>query len=68
MYRVPGRSLLMVRNVGHLMGSDLMQDIDGNNAPEGIIDGVITSLIGSIDLQKNEGDKFRNSRTGASIL
>jgi malate synthase len=67
-YCVPGRSLLMVRNVGHLMGSDLMLDVDGNKAPEGIIDGVITSLIGSLDLQKNEGDKLRNSRLGSIYI
>ncbi len=68
MYCVPGRSLLMVRNVGHLMGTDLIQDIDGNNAPEGIIDAVITALIGSIDLQKNAGDTFRNSRAGSIYI
>ena len=68
MYRVPGRSLLMVRNVGHLMGTDLLQDIEGNNAPEGIVDAVITALIGSIDLQKNADDKLRNSRTGSIYI
>ena len=68
MYRVPGRSLLMVRNEGHLMGTDLLQDIEGNNAPEGIVDAVITALIGSIDLQKNANDKFRNSRSGSIYI
>jgi malate synthase len=67
-YRVPGRSVLLVRNVGHLMGTDLVQDEHGNNAPEGIIDGVITALIGSLDLQKSEGDNFRNSRTGSIYI
>lgn len=61
MYRVAGRSLLMVRNVGHLMGTDLIQDSTGNNAPEGIVDALITTLIASIDMQKNDRDKFRNS-------
>ena len=68
MYRVPGRSLLLVRNVGHLMGTDLIQDPEGNNAPEGIIDGVITALIGSLDLQKNEHDNYKNSRTGSIYI
>ena len=67
-YRVPARSLLLVRNVGHLMGTDLIQDINGNNAPEGIIDGVVTALIGSLDLQKNEDDNYRNSRTGSIYI
>ena len=67
-YRVPGRSVLLVRNVGHLMGTDLIQDINGNNAPEGIIDGVVTALIGSIDLQKSEQDYFRNSRSGSIYI
>tara|TARA_R110001583_G_scaffold67490_2_gene192852 strand:- start:3318 stop:5510 length:2193 start_codon:yes stop_codon:yes gene_type:complete len=68
LYCVPGRSLLLVRNVGHLMGSDLIQDIDGNNAPEGIIDAVITSLIGSLDLQKPISNKHRNSRSGSIYI
>ena len=67
-YCVPGRSVLLVRNVGHLMGTDLIQDPDGNNAPEGIIDGVITALIASLDLQKGENDNFRNSRTGSIYI
>ena len=68
MYRVPGRSLLMVRNVGHLMGTDLIQDDEGNNAGEGIVDALITSLIGSLDLQKTDADKFRNSKTGSIYI
>jgi len=68
MYRVPGRSLLMVRNVGHLMGTDLIQDSEGNHAPEGIVDAVITSLIGSLDLQKSANDPFRNSHTDSIYI
>jgi len=67
-YQVPGRSLLMVRNVGHLMGTDLMADINGNHAPEGIVDAVITALIGSLDLQKNSEANLRNSRTGSIYI
>jgi len=67
-YVVHGRSLLLVRNVGHLMGTDLMTDCSGNNAPEGIIDAVITALIGSIDLQANATTKVTNSRSGSIYI
>ncbi|MDN4503440.1 malate synthase G [Alteromonadaceae bacterium BrNp21-10] len=65
-YRLHGRSLLMVRNVGHLMESDLMQDQFGNFVPEGIMDAVVTSLIGALDLQRQQG--IRNSRTGSIYI
>ncbi|MBJ7536853.1 malate synthase G [Marinomonas transparens] len=62
-YRLHGRSLLLVRNVGHLMECDLMQDAQGNFVPEGIVDAVVTVLIGALDLQRTSG--IRNSRTGS---
>lgn len=62
-YRLHGRSLLLVRNVGHLMECDLMQDELGNFVPEGIMDAVVTVLIGALDLQRTQG--LRNSRTGS---
>ncbi len=65
-YQLPGRSLMLVRNVGHLMDTELMQDEQGNYAPEGIVDAVVTSLIGMLDLQKTEG--IRNSRTGSIYI
>lgn len=65
-YRLPGRALLLVRNVGHLMECDLMQDAQGNFAPEGIMDAVVTALIGALDLQKSEG--IHNSRTGSIYI
>ncbi|MEP2651361.1 MAG: malate synthase G, partial [Paraglaciecola sp.] len=65
-YRVHGRSLLMVRNVGHLMESDLLEDHLGNFVPEGIMDAVVTSLIGAIDLTRDKG--IRNSRTGSIYI
>ena len=65
-YRLHGRSLLLIRNVGHLMECDLMQDELGNFVPEGIIDAVVTSLIGTLDLQRTQG--MRNSRTGSIYI
>ncbi|RJO73486.1 malate synthase G [Nocardia panacis] len=61
-----GRSLLFVRNVGHLMTSDAILDSDGNEVPEGIMDGLITSLIATHALR---GDTVRaNSRTGSVYI
>lgn len=54
---LPGRSLLFIRNVGHLMTTDLMLDGQGKEVPEGILDGIFTSLIASRHL-----DAKRNSR------
>lgn len=65
-YRLHGRSLLLVRNVGHLMECDLMQDNLGNFVPEGIMDAVVTSLIAALDLQGSDG--MRNSRTGSIYI
>lgn len=67
-YRLHGRSLLLIRNVGHLMECDLMQDELGNFVPEGIIDAVVTSLIASLDLQRTEHYRMRNSRTGSIYI
>ena len=58
-----GRSLLFVRNVGHLMTIDAILDKDGNEVPEGILDGLITSLAAIHSLNGNNTRK--NSRTGS---
>ncbi|NMP31010.1 malate synthase G [Thalassotalea sp. M1531] len=48
---VKSRSVMFVRNVGHLMTNNAILDSNGNEMPEGIIDAIVTSLIGSLDVK-----------------
>ena len=61
-----GRSLLFVRNVGHLMTSDAILDADGNEVPEGILDALFTSLAGLHSLGAD--NVLKNSRTGSLYI
>ena len=63
---LPGRSVLLVRNVGHLMTNPAILDASNDEVPEGIMDAMFTICIGKHDLLK-EG-KQSNSRTGSIYI
>jgi len=63
---LPGRSVLFVRNVGHLMTNPAILDKEGNEVPEGIMDAMMTSLASMHDL--NGTSDLRNSRTGSIYI
>ncbi|RUL54749.1 MULTISPECIES: malate synthase G [Lysinibacillus] len=61
-----GRSLMFVRNVGHLMTNSAILDKDGQEVPEGILDGVITSLIAKHETLGS--GKYKNSQKGSIYI
>jgi malate synthase len=64
--QVHARSLMLVRNVGHLMTNPAVLDRDGREAPEGIMDAMITALIALRDIGPN--GRRQNSRLGSMYV
>ncbi|MBP7351480.1 MAG: malate synthase G [Comamonas sp.] len=64
-----GRSLMFLRNVGHLMTNPaILWGAEGKEIPEGILDAVVTTAIAMHDLQGHGANGIRNSRTGSVYI
>jgi malate synthase len=66
--RLHGRSLMFLRNVGHLMTNPAILWGEGQEIPEGIMDAVITTTIALHDLQGHGANGIRNSRCGSVYI
>jgi malate synthase len=66
--RLPGRAVMLTRNVGHLMTTPAIRDAAGHEVHEGLVDAMITSLIAMHDLRKPANAPIRNSRTGSVYI
>ncbi len=67
--RLHGRSLMFLRNVGHLMTNPaILWGANGQEIPEGIMDAVITTTIALHDLKRTRKDAIRNSRKGSVYI
>jgi malate synthase len=65
-FEIHRRSLMLIRNVGHLMTNPAILDRDGNEVPEGIMDALITAAIALYDIGPN--GRRKNSRTGSMYV
>ncbi len=65
-YSLPGRSLMLVRNVGHLMTNPAILDQNDNEVPEGILDAMFTICIAMHDLNGNS--TLKNSQAGSIYI
>ncbi len=65
-FTLPGRSLMLVRNVGHLMTTDAVLDSDGNEIFEGVLDALVTSACAMANFRQDE--RLPNSRSNSIYI